>query len=88
MGVFRVNNVSSTQIGMPLSMASVGSRVRIMKIVAGRELNQRLAEMGMVTGAEVEVLDGRMMGPLVVKLGGSRLVLGQGMAMKILVSEI
>jgi len=59
-----------------------------MKIVAGRELNQRLAEMGMVTGAEVEVLDGRMMGPLVVNLGGSRLVLGQGMAMKILVSEI
>ncbi len=73
---------------IPLALVRPGSSVRIEKIEAGRSLNQRLAEMGLVSGVIIKVLDGRAFGPLVVRVGESRLVLGQGMSMKIKVIPV
>lgn len=45
----------------------------------------RLKEMGFYEGQEVTVLQNRRPGPMVIKLQDSRMVLGHGLAMKILI---
>ena len=48
---------------------------------------KRLADMGFVPGDEIQVVSNGVPGPLVVLVKGSRLVLGRGMAEKILVKS-
>ncbi len=45
----------------------------------------RLREMGFYEGQQITVVQNRGKGPLVVKLQDSRMVLGRGLAMKILI---
>jgi len=47
----------------------------------------RLREMGFYEGQRITVLQNRGSGPLVVKLRDSRMVLGRGLAMKILIGN-
>jgi len=70
---------------MPLSMVESGKNVRLVSLQAGRGLAQRLAEMGFIPGVEIHVVNNGITGPVVVLVKGSRLVLGRGMAYKILV---
>ena len=69
-----------------LSMVGCGREVRLVAVRAGRGLVQRLADMGLVPGVEIRVVSNSGAGPLVVLVKGSRLVLGRGMAHKILVT--
>jgi Fe2+ transport system protein FeoA len=62
-----------------------GCTVRLVGIQAGRRLQARLAAMGLVPGVEVEVIHNRVHGPFIIAVKGSRIVLGRGMANKILV---
>ena len=68
---------------MPLSMVNSGQKVRLLAIRAGRGLQARLASMGLVPGAELEVISNNLRGPFIVSVKGSRLVLGRGMAHRI-----
>lgn len=70
---------------VPLSMLSESRVAVIREIRAGRGLNRRLAEMGLVHGARIKLIKGGPPGPVIVELNGSRLALGAGMAMKIIV---
>lgn len=70
---------------IPLSLVRAGGRVRLVYVRAGRGLARRLAEMGFLPGDELEVVSNGAPGPLVVLVKGSRLVLGRGMAERILV---
>ena len=70
---------------MPLSMVSAGNRVRLVGVHAGRGLQGRLAAMGLVPGAEVEVVRKAAHGPFLVEVKGSRVMIGRGMAHKIMV---
>lgn len=70
----------------PLSMVAAGQKVNVAKIEAGRELNSRLAAMGLVPNAEVTVVSNAHPGPFVVNVKGSKIMLGRGMAHKIMVS--
>lgn len=70
---------------IPLSFVRAGGRVRLVTVRAGRGLAGRLAEMGFLPGDELEVVSNGVPGPLVVLVKGSRLVLGRGMAERILV---
>ncbi|NQT84651.1 ferrous iron transport protein A [bacterium] len=70
---------------VPLSMVQSGRDVRLVTVRAGRGFAQRAADMGFVPGVELRVVSNGGAGPLVVSLKGSRLVLGRGMAHKILV---
>jgi Fe2+ transport system protein FeoA len=65
-----------------------GSTTKIAAVLAGKVLTKRLADLGLVTGAEIKVL-GRTLfaGPIQVEVCGSRLVLGQGLASKIMVES-
>lgn len=70
---------------MQLTMVPTGKRVRLVSVDAGQRLQARLASMGLVPGTEVEVIANQIHGPFIVSTRGSRLVLGRGMASRILV---
>lgn len=71
---------------MPLAMVETGATARIMEVNAGRGLEARLAAMGLLPGTEIEVVRNMGRGAFVVAVKESRLVLGRGMAHKIMVS--
>lgn len=75
----------SNEALMPLAMAGLGRDVTIAGIDAGRGLNQRLADMGLLPGVSVRIVSDSISGPFVVALKEMRIVLGRGMANKILV---
>ena len=70
---------------MPLAMASPGEVVQVVDVRAGRGLTRRLADMGLLPGVNIRVISSQMPGPIIIDLRGSRLVLGYGVAQKILV---
>jgi len=72
---------------MPLAMASPGEVVRIADVRAGRGLTRRLADMGLLPGTVIRIINSQMRGPVVVEVKGTRLALGHGMAHKILVTR-
>ena len=61
------------------------AKVKLVKVDAGQTLKARLAAMGLLPGAELRVINNGHPGPIVVDFKGSRIVLGRGMAGKILV---
>ncbi|MBL7152660.1 MAG: ferrous iron transport protein A [Phycisphaerae bacterium] len=69
----------------PLSMVRVGETVRVVKVSAGRGLNSRLAAMGLVPNTELTIVSNSHPGPFVVTVKESKVMLGRGMAHKIMV---
>ena len=69
----------------PLSMVRVGETVRVVKVNAGRGLNNRLAAMGLVPNTELTVVSNSHPGPFIVTVKESKVMLGRGMAHKIMV---
>jgi len=72
---------------MPLAMVCPGEEVRVVDIRAGRGLARRLTDMGLTPGTTLRVLSSHMPGPIIIDLRGTRLVLGGGVAQKILVER-
>lgn len=73
---------------MPLAMLSEGSEGVVMKIAGGRGLVRRLSELGFNPDVKVKMLSSHFPGPVMVAIRGSRICLGRGVAMKILVRPI
>lgn len=73
---------------MPLAMVRPGLTVQIVSVRGGRRLQRRLADMGLGPGVLVSVLNSQMPGPVILNLRGSRLALGHGMTMRILVRMV
>ena len=71
----------------PLSMADEGACVRIHAVQAGRGLAQRLTDLGLNVGGEIRVVQ-RQGGGLLIARGEGRIVVGGGMATKILVVPV
>ena len=72
----------------PLSLIKSGSNVRLMSIAGGSSIRSRLVSMGLLQGTTLEVVKNSGRGPVIVSIRGSRLVLGRGMAHKIIVDSI
>lgn len=70
---------------MPLAMAPEGAEVEVVSIQGGRGLVRRLMELGLTRGAMLRVLRSGP-GPVLVEVRGSRLALGWGVAMRVIVS--
>lgn len=70
----------------PLSIIEEGKTVKIVKIVGGRGLVRRLYEIGLLPGAEIQVLRNSKHGPVIIRnsLSGT-FSLGFGVAKKIMV---
>jgi len=69
----------------PLSMVRAGETVKLAGINAGRGLNNRLASMGLVPDVEITVVNNTHPGPFVISVKDSRMMLGRGVAHKIMV---
>ncbi len=73
---------------VPLDTIPSGTSVVVRKLESGRELATRLAALGLSIGSQVKVLQNRAHGPLLVLVRDTRVALGRGQALKILVEEI
>ncbi|MGB5158282.1 FeoA family protein [Desulfobacterium sp. N47] len=71
---------------MPLTIVQVGRRVRLVAVNAGQGLQGRLSAMGLVPGVEIKVLQNSMHGPFLIAVMGSQIMLGRGIAQKIVVA--
>ena len=72
---------------IPLSEIQSGQKVKLAGVEAGRGLNSRLAAMGLLPNEEITVVSNGHPGPFVINVKGSRMVLGRGMADKIMVNK-
>ena len=72
---------------MPIAMVRPGEEVMVVDIRAGRGLTRRLTDMGLIPGTTIRVITSHMPGPILIDLRGSRLVLGHGIAQKIMVER-
>ncbi len=70
-----------------LSGVPAGSKVRVISITAGKGKVRRLMEMGILPGEIVEVVSNTV-GPVIVRVRGSMIAIGRGMASNILVEVI
>ena len=72
---------------VPLAMVRAGRMATIVGVNAGWGLSKRLADMGLVPRTTLRVINSQAPGPIVVEVKGSKLVLGRGIAQKIMVEE-
>jgi len=78
---------------MPLAMLPVGVKGKITKVHGGRRLVRRLSDMGFTPDTEVIIVHSHAShnpgrgGPLVVEIKDSRIALGRGIAMKIMIKD-
>ncbi len=70
-----------------LGLATEGQHVRIVSLRAGRNLDRRLVDLGLHIGSEISVVH-RQGGGLIVARDATRVAVGAGMAMKILVVPV
>ena len=71
-----------------LSEITTGARVVFRGVDAGRGLTSRLAALGLVAGAHLEVLQNSRRGPVLVRVHNTRVALGHNEARKVIVKEI
>lgn len=64
-----------------------GAKARVVRIEAGTRALRRLVEMGFTPGAIVEVV-ADYGGPILVKVRGTVIAIGRGMARKVLVEPL
>ncbi|EET86283.1 FeoA family protein [Clostridium carboxidivorans P7] len=73
--------------GMPLNFVSIGKYAEVNSVMAGEMMCKKLMEMGVNKGSLIEIVKNDS-GPLIIKIGETRLALGRGMAQKVMVSEV
>ena len=71
---------------VPLFQLPEGTTAKVAAIDAGCGLNSRLAAMGILPGVEVTVLRNTHPGPFVIAVRNSKIMLGRGVAHKIMVA--
>ncbi len=71
---------------LPLSFVLPGEEVVIERLLGGKQVQQRLADMGLTPGTTIEVIKASGPGPIIVAFRGSRIALGHGLSHKVLVS--
>lgn len=69
----------------PLSTVTAGQKVKLVSINAGHGLNSRLASMGLLPDVEITVVRNTHPGPFVITVKDTKMMLGRGMAHKIMV---
>jgi ferrous iron transport protein A len=69
----------------PLSKVDTGQTVRFVRVDVGRGLNSRLAAMGFVPNTAITVVSNNHPGPFVIIVKDAKMMLGRGVAHKIMV---
>lgn len=76
-----------SNIYIPLNAMGIGKYAEVNNIEGGELMGKKLMEMGVNKGAVIEMMRNDA-GPLIIKVGETRLVLGRGMAQKVMVREV
>jgi len=71
-----------------LTEVRAGEVVHVSEVDGGHRVTSRLSDMGLYAGTEIEKLRGNGSGPIIIRIGPSRLALGRGVAEKIIVTRI
>jgi ferrous iron transport protein A len=69
----------------PLSEIASGRKVRLALVDAGLAAGRRLMAMGMLPDVELEVIKNGHPGPFIIRVRGTRIALGRGVAHRIMV---
>lgn len=72
---------------LPLTDVAPEKELTLVSIEGGHGFSRRLTDMGLKKGANFKLLHNDRPGPCIIALGNTRLVLGHGMAHKIMVKE-
>jgi ferrous iron transport protein A len=72
------------------SLADVpaGSRIQVRQLRGGKDFVSRMTALGFTEGAVVQVIQNYGRGPLIALVRGTRVALGRGEALKVLVGEV
>jgi len=70
-----------------LIQAKENEEVAIVSLLVGQIATKRLADMGLVSDTKIKILRKAPFGPIEIEVRGSKLVLGRGLAAKILVKH-
>ena len=73
---------------VPLAFAEPGTTIEVTGFRCGRSCAFRLQEMGIVKGTHYRVAASSGHGPLILANGETRIGLGFGMAVKVMVREV
>jgi len=69
---------------LTLATCASGGSYRVVEVRGGEELRRRLAHMGLGAGATLVKLGGQLFrGPILVRVAGTELALGRGMALHV-----
>lgn len=71
---------SCQSLPLPLHLAGSGRSVRLHRVTGDSETQSRLAALGLIPGAELQLVGGSECGPLIIGLGNGRLMLGPELA--------
>lgn len=70
-----------------LSEIASGQAATILNFKGGRAVNNRLASLGLTPGVQVGMIQNYRYGPIIVSVRGSRVALGRGEAVEIIVEH-
>ncbi|GAB6184387.1 FeoA family protein [Thermodesulfovibrio hydrogeniphilus] len=71
---------------IPLALLGCNERGIIIDVISkGKGIFSHLTALGFHPGKVVEVIDNQRGGPILIKIDNSRIAIGRGMAMKIMV---
>jgi ferrous iron transport protein A len=80
--------MNRTTSSMPLSHLAAGERARIIRIEGGYGIRKKLTDMGVLPGKEIRVHHGGGMGPRVVVVEETKIMLGRGVLHRIMVDPL
>jgi len=69
-----------------LAEINKGEKVTIKTLAGGKSFKEKLVNLGLLPGVEIEVVSTTPKGPFILKIRDSKIVLGYGMVQKILVA--
>jgi Fe2+ transport system protein FeoA len=71
-----------------LAEVTAGSSILVQQLRGGKDFVGRMTALGFTEGAEVQVIQNYGHGPLIALVRGTRVALGRGEALKVLVAEV
>ena len=81
------NNKKNQGASFPLALAGAGEHVRIVMIRGGGKMKERLLSIGLQVDDDIEIVQCRDKGAVLVAKEENRFMLGGGMAQKIYVTK-
>lgn len=72
---------------MLLNQAPVGKTLTLKSVLGGKEIRRRLTELGLTTGIRFEIVQFTGAGPVLLRVAGSKIAIGRGMASHIEVEQ-